>query len=563
MLAALLCATGASCFAGVLMMARAPWLYAAARKFGDSPAQVCFAELLTAFGVLVLPTFFMGATFSQLATGVRATMGRIGMAVAINTIGAAFAPVLCGVILIPAIGSKWSLLLVAMSYLSLLPARPNGKLAVTCIVACAGAAFANLHIVTVPPGARVIDYREGTMASVAVVEDGNSRVLRVDNSFQMGGTAPAAADAEYRQAHLPLLLHGSAHRALFLGIGTGISYGAATLYPGLEADGAELLPEIVNVMHYFAPQNFSPRRQPVLETHVADARRFVRNSAVKYDVIIGDVFHPYRDGAGALYTREHFAAIRSRLATNGLFCQWLPLHQLDERTLRVVVRTFQHVFPSAEAWLLRFNVDVPVVGLIGSTAEIPWRTNAAEQPAAGDARLAGELRRLGLADSLRLYGHFLADADDLRRFSDGAPMNTDDDERVTFLAPRAAYQQSAKPYSSLLALMAGTRAAAPAHLAENDAAFARRFTRYLNARNVYLRGLIDSAENREQEAVAAYIESARISPDFTAGYAQCLSIVSIIANPDPARAKRILNDLIAAQPERPVAREMLDRMFAP
>src|SRR5256885_5746470 len=53
------------------------------------------------------------------------------------------------------------------------------------------------------------------------------------------------------------------------------------------------------------------------------------------------------DLAGSLYTLEHFQAIRERLAPGGLFCQWLPLHQLDEDMLRVIIRTFLEVFPDA------------------------------------------------------------------------------------------------------------------------------------------------------------------------------------------------------------------------
>ena len=45
--------------------------------------------------------------------------------------------------------------------------------------------------------------------------------------------------------------------------------------------------------------------------------------------VVADLFHPGRDGAGALYTREHFAAVRELLTEGGLFCQWLPLYQLD------------------------------------------------------------------------------------------------------------------------------------------------------------------------------------------------------------------------------------------
>src|SRR5439155_9515766 len=260
---------------------------------------------------------------------------------------------------------------------------------------------ANLHLVQVPPGGRVVEYREGVLSSVAVVEDANQdRVLRVDNRFQMGGTAAAAAQC--RHAHIPLLLHPAPKRALFLGLGTGITFGAAALHPGVQSDGVELVPEIVEVMRQFEPYNFSPDRQPQLKLFVADARRFVRATDATYDVIVADLFHPARDGAGSLYTREHFQALRERLAPGGLFCQWLPLHQLDEDMLRVIIRTFLEVFPDAQAWLLRLNVDAPVLGLVGSAAPLHYSPRVVEKRL-NRAPLEAQLKKLALADSVRFF----------------------------------------------------------------------------------------------------------------------------------------------------------------
>jgi spermidine synthase len=290
----------------------------------------------------------------------------------------------------------------------------------------------------------------------------------------------------------------------------------------------------------------------------------VRTTDAHYDVIIADLFHPYRDGAGALYTREHFAAIRQRLTTNGLFCQWLPLHQLDVPTLRVIVHSFRSEFPASEAWLLRFNVDVPVAALIGRLNIPEWQTNLVESRL-DETRLAGELKRLALADSLRLHGHWLAGREELSLFASRTPLSTDDDQRVTFMAPRQAYQREPKPYASLQALLAvsdqSIESARELTDIERQSEFTTRLSRYLTARNVYLRGLIHDAEQRREEAVNAYIESARLSPEFTSGYAQCLQIASAFAASDPARARKILVRLIEAQPERPVARQMLERMF--
>jgi len=561
LLTTLLCSTALACFVGMLLMTRTPAFYLFARQLGDSRTAVLLAELLTAAAAFALPTFCMGATFSHLAQLTRAARGHIGTAVALNTIGAALAPVVCGVVLIPFIGTKWTLVLIGASYALLLPARPNLKIAVPCFLACASALFTNLGIISVPPGGKVFDYREGVMASVSVIDEENNRTLRVDNSFQMGGTG--SADAEYRHTHIPLLLHPAPRHALFLGLGTGITFGAASVHPNLEADGVELLPEVVQAMHFFAPQNFAPAQQSNLKLHTADARRFVETSRETYDVIVADLFHPYRDGAGALYTREHFAAIRRRLAPDGIFCQWLPLFQLDAPTLRVIAQTFLNEFPKGEAWLLRFNVDVPVVAFIGGITDQPWRTNLVEERL-NDPRLAAELKRLTLADSLRLHGHLLAEAEDLRAFAGDAPLNTDDNQRVTLMASRLPYQSEAKRYESLLALLAVAKLehATARHLSSPaDAAFAQRLSRYFTARNVYLHGLVHDAENRRSAAVNAYLESARLSPDFTSGYAQCLTIANVLTASEPTRARQILEQLIDAQPERPVARQMLQRLF--
>jgi spermidine synthase len=582
LLAALLWTTALACFAGMSLMVLAPGLHQFARRLGDSTLAVLMAELLVAASVLALPSFGMGAMFSHLVQQSRAARGGIGNVFAWNTLGAALAPALGGAMLVPLLGTKWTLFTVSAGYVvliflpreagtvhtangvgnSLRRARRSTWPPMLCALAAAGALFADLRIVSAPPDEKVIAYREGVMASVAVTEDtATNRTLRVDNRYQMGGTA--AADAEYRQAHLPLLLHPSPQRALFLGVGTGISLGAASLYPGLQADAVELVPEVVNAMKFFEAKNFSAAQNPNFQLHTADARRFVRVSEQTYDVIIADLFHPYRDGAGALYTREHFAAARQRLATNGLFCQWLPLHQLDEATLRVIVRTFTSVFPNCEAWLLRFNVEMPVMALVGWTGT-PRRSPSQVERQLDAATLGPELKRLALADSLRVFGHLLADADDLARFASSAPVNTDDNQRVTFMAPRAAYQHDEKPYASLLALLAVSRTehiVGEWSLPSTNSDFAARLTRYLAARNVYLRGLVHDSEQRRDDAIDSYVESARLSPGFTTGYAQGLSIATVLASSDPARARMILERLIEAQPERPVARQMLDRLF--
>lgn len=571
-LASLLGAISFACLLGMFALTRAQRIYDVCRDtFGDMITGVFAAEMTTSAVIFALPAFFMGATFSHLLQLSRRPDGGVGKAAAWNTLGGALAPVLFGVCLLPLLGGKWALVLIALGYLVLLPEISRWRwLVPTATVAFAFTLPANLRLVQIPTGGNLREFREGVMESVAVIEDaGGQRTLRVNNRFQMGGTA--AAGKEYLQAHIPLLLHPDPKRALFLGAGTGITLGAATVHPNLQSDGVELVPEVVAVMPEFEPHNFMVGRASSragssaasphpITIYVADARRFVRATTNQYDAIVADLFHPARDGAGSLYTVEHFEALRARLAPGGLACQWLPLYQLDEPTLKTIVATFLKVFPHAQGWLLQMNVDTPVVGLVGSLKPRQYAEDWVERRL-NSASLGKELKKLALADSVRFFGNYIAGNEALKRFAGGAPLNTDDQPRVTFGAPRFVYQRTAISYGRLQILMELDAGKSPAlDLGERSGEFAARLSDYRHARDVYLRGLIADAEGKHSQAIDDYIESARLSEDFTAGYAQCLTLASLQAKDNPAAAAALLRRLATAQPARTVAHEMLDRL---
>ena len=87
-----------------------------------------------------------------------------------------------------------------------------------------------------------------------------------------------------------------------------------------------------------------------------------------------------------------------------------------------------------------------------------------------------------------------------------------------------------------------------------------RLAAYHKARDRYLRGLIAEALGKTTEAEDAFLESVRLSPDFTSGYSQLLARATLRAKSDPAGARRLLDQLIEASPDRPVARDLRTRL---
>jgi len=555
----------AACVLGIFSLASAETIRTGViSTLGGGMAAALTAEVALATTAFLLPAIAMGALFSHLCIDARAKGIHFGRALAVNTVGAALAPPLFGVILMPALGAKFALLSVVAGYLAL-SIRHNLRTPVfwvpTAAVLLLAAWGPTLEFVDVPQGGRIVSYRDGAMAAVSIVEDthGVSR-LRINNRQQEGSSATLLADA--RQALLPILLHPSPKRALFLGLGTGVTASSAALDTRLEVDAVELLPEVVEASAYFSRAFEDNGTNPRLHVMTADARRYVRTTALRYDVIVSDNFHPARSGSGALYTVQHFAAVRERLAAGGLFCQWLPLHQLDLATLRSIVRTFMNAYPNGWAMLATNSLETPVLGLVargdGQRLDIGRLRGRL-----ADVAMPQRPAEFGIADDFSLLGGFIAGPRALVRFAGDAPLNTDDRPVVTYRAPRITYAADSLPRDRLFALLRGVEIRPEELIATPyDVAWASRLAAYWSARDRFLQAGRDVQATNDPRLMLAQVREPlltvlRISPDFRPAYDPLLRMAVAIGGADADAARALLEELQRVQPSRPEASQAL------
>lgn len=538
------------------------------QQLGTHMATALLAEAVLALVAFGPATMVMGALFSHLSAMASAQGLSFGRALGVNTLGAMTAPLLFGVLLFPALGPKAALLLVVAGYLLLIDVRQWRRARVMVpAAALAGVAVLAppLAFVDVTDGGRVLRYADGVMAAVSVVEDADGVArLRIDNRQQEGSSATRRVDA--RQALLPVLLHPAPARALFLGLGTGVTASSAAEVPALAVDAVELLPEVIAAAALFRPEAAPSPRLHVL---AADARRYVRASDARYDVIVSDNFHPARSGSGALYTVEHFRAVRERLRDDGLFCQWLPLHQLDLASLRSIVQSYLVAFPNARALLANNSLQTPVLGLVGrrdADGFAPARLRPAIERAAASAATG----RLGLDDEWAVLGSFVAGPEALRRYAGDAAANTDDHPVVAYRAPRLAYAPDSRPQDRLTTLLSALSITPDELLtpAANTPETARRLAAYWQARDRFIasgRNVRPSSDPRQMAAQVAepLLAVLRISPDFRPAYDPLLLIARGLARVDVDAARELLNALQRAQPARPEAAAALRELSGP
>ncbi|CAD6880747.1 hypothetical protein [Methylomonas albis] len=562
----LLCALAVACLTGTTSLwVSEPFKATLLETLGANTVTGIGAEAALAIAAFALPTLVMGALFSHLSACASVSGISFGRSLGVNTLGAAVAPLLFGVLMTPLLGAKFVLLVIAVGYLALTSKRSwlNPIVWLPAGFASALAIWAPpLTFVEVPAGGRLVSYQEGAMAAVSVVEDADGVArLRINSRQQEGSSSSLLVDA--RQALLPVLLHPAPQLALFLGLGSGMTAASAAEYTSLQVEAVELLPEVIDASQYFRQLVFAGDN-PRLRLIKADARRYVRTSQQHYDVIVSDNFHPARSGSGALYTVEHFRAVRERLASGGLFCQWLPLHQLDLETLRNIVQSFISVYPDGAAILASNSLETPVLGLIGQQIGGHFDVEHLHAHLAG-SRLPMGTTQFGVEDEVALLGSFVAGPKALARFAGNAAANTDDRPVVAYRAPRIAYAPESLPRDRLINLLHEVSIEPTEIIAATDAALTHRLAAYWSARNRYIeagKNILPSANLRDilsqvREPLLAVL---RISPDFRPAYDPLLRMSAALGRTDAQAARALLTELARIQPARAEAELALRQM---
>ncbi|HVH99700.1 MAG TPA: hypothetical protein VM869_13355 [Enhygromyxa sp.] len=580
-LVGLLWALGLTVACSAMLASAAPDLLEALAPSDAAWSRRQAAVLAVAVIVLGPATILMGACFAHLlaliaAPGPERTASprAIGAALALNGVAAAAAPFLFGLAVLGTLSyaETWSLiawgyllLALAIAWLRRFPPRQLALCSIAggIVVLGAGAGASSLVLVEDEgDGWTVLERIEGPLGVVGVSETTSPpgsaerplRRLRIDRHFRMGG---ALSIGERRMGHLPMILAGGqADAVLFLGLGTGATAGAALAYPVESVTAVELVPEVIDMLHHFESVNAGLAADPRATILAADARRFLRADDGRYRLIIADLFHPARDGAGSLYAREHFEAAREHLERDGMFVQWLPLYQLDLPTVRMIVSTFVSTFDETHAMLALYNAETPALGLIGAREPITIDLEAIERTLAEPSR-AQLYAELALLDPRDLLAGYLLDRAGLLALADGAPINDDLHPRVDLWAPKAPIDGLTGARN--LELLLDLRRTWPETLVRADdpqrlAAYRSASERFAEALAHYLRGEIElrrrvaagqssASPEAAEHHLAAYLHEPEFLPARPRLYAA--------AEADPALAERLLPAMLERTPDDP------------
>jgi len=286
---------------------------------------------------------------------------------------------------------------------------------------------------------------EGSDATVSVVRGADGISIKINSDYGLGSSDGYVRQAF--QAEIPLMLKPDAKSVFFLGMGTGISAGAALSDRFKQVQRVvtcELSPHVITAAkEYMTDVNgvdltnglFTDTRSTVL---TEDGRHYLMATEEKFDIIDGDLFVPYRSGAGSLYTKEHFESVNNRLKADGIFVQWLPAYQVTEFEFHVIARTMLEVFDQVSLWRCDFAPFDEVIGFVGHKGGTPLAACDIDASQTKMNFLTGGdhnaiYKTLNPQTALVYYGGNVTASKKL--FAD-YPINTDDRPVIEYMAPR-------------------------------------------------------------------------------------------------------------------------------
>ncbi len=398
--------------------------------------------------VIGLPVAILGILlpylFKLAESGIYGPGETVGRLVTANTVAAIIGSVMAGFVLLGSFGLWASIHLMAGLYLAaaiwLALEKPPQRKSLA-FVPVIGVLLLIAQIVTdripvvridrVTKDETLLRVWQGADATVAVVRQAGHLRTKLNNWYTLGSTGDTTT--QEAQTHLPVLLHGAPERVFYLGLGTGITAGAALDYNVDEVVVTEIAGSVIQASReYFSDYTNGLYDDPRVRVLAEDGRTVLRGGRAGYDLIISDLFVPWKAGTGTLYSVEHYQTSIERLRPGGLYAQWLPLYQLTQDELAIIARTMLEVFPTVTMWRGNFWADRPVLALIGHRDSTSLATNA---PLMQASRMALREHSEGQGDTVPLIAHYAGQLKAESSLLKQAPLNTDNRPIIEYVAP--------------------------------------------------------------------------------------------------------------------------------
>jgi spermidine synthase len=466
---------GVAALASLVLYAHAfewvAWFLRALSRDGSAYLLYNLGTAAVAILIMVPAAFFAGMTLPLFTLAlIRSGNGEasVGRIYAANTVGAIIGVFLAMHVLIPGIGLKLAMIIAAAADIVLglvilrrMQASAAGvprylaTLAMSGIAIAGTLAFAKFDpavlgagvyrtgVVRIADAERVVFYKDGKTASVAVVANGENGSMRIvtngkpDAALAVFNEAMQSSDEAtmIMAAALPLALHPDPKTVANIGFGSGLTVHTLLGDSRLQrVDTIEIEPAMYEGAKAFGKRVDRAYTDPRSHIYFEDAKAYFASHSSKYDIIVSEPSNPWVSGVASLFTREFYEFVPRHLNKGGLLVQWIQLYEINEELVATIVNALNDSFADFSVFLASDADMIIVARADGPVGPLDGRVFS--EPGVGSL-----LARVDIPDVQSLGLHAIGDRHSFTPFMRALSRRTNSDFHpiLSLEAPKARF----------------------------------------------------------------------------------------------------------------------------
>jgi spermidine synthase len=283
-------------------------------------------------------------------------------------------------------------------------------------------------------------YDEGLSTVVTVAQSKHSGNIWMANNGKVEASTTVDMPTQVLVSHLPFLFAEEPKKALVIGLASGITLGAVTLHRELQSiEVVELEPAVIKASHFFDDFNHRPLDDARVKLVLNDGRNHILLAEEgSWDVIVAEPSNPWITGVSNLFTQEFWEMGKSRLTEKGVWSQWVQLYGMAPDDLRSLLATFRAVFPYVRIFATIEDSDLVMLG-----SKRPMEFNMRRASALfSDPALKADFREIDVKNAYDLLVFYRMDQEGMVKVIGDIELNTDDNMRVEYSAPKQLYKST-------------------------------------------------------------------------------------------------------------------------
>jgi spermidine synthase len=374
------------------------------------------AKAIMAGVILFVPTLLFGALFplaiAIIARSFTNAPKVVGVAYGVNTLGAILGSYLSGIVLLPSIGSSYTLQLAAL--LSLLTAgallwktewtraRKGTYVALASGLAALTLTTGFFQFETIISGAyhssgqvkeglshgailkRFFKTPSTSGEEFKLVIEGETAVISLSHDpsdgenyrrymrLKTNGLNESVYNLDNLEelpkyealiGLLPYVFSRNPETAFIVGYGGGFTADFLSRTDLKRVNVVELEEGILKAANFVHNNNNPILKRPNVKLQIEDARFMLASGQLgKQDIIVSQPSHSWLSGAANLFTKEFFTIVQGNLSEKGIFAQWLNLYNMDVPVLQSLLKTFFTVFPHGAVFTQAGDSELVLLG---------------------------------------------------------------------------------------------------------------------------------------------------------------------------------------------------------